>query len=90
MHLGIILKVYGKWQSLKMNSHIHIKLHPNSSQEKIEEIEKDKKYEVWLKEKPIDNKANLALEKLLKKYFGKGVRIIKGFKSREKVVEIEG
>ena len=43
-----------------------IKLHPGSSQEKIEKISKDS-YEVWLKEKPIENKANKALEKFLKK-----------------------
>lgn len=66
---------------------IKIKLHPNSSQEKIEEIEKDKEYEVWIKEKPIDGKANIELIKVLKKYFKKDVKIIHGLKSREKVVE---
>jgi len=45
---------------------IKIKLHPNSSQEKIKEIEKDKKYEVWIKEKPINEKANERLIKILK------------------------
>jgi uncharacterized protein (TIGR00251 family) len=67
---------------------LSIKLHPNSSQEKIEEIEKDKKYEVWIKEKPIDGKANEELIKILKKYFKKQVNIVSGFKSREKVVEV--
>ena len=47
---------------------VKIKLHPNSSQEKIEEIEKDREYEVWIKEKPIDGKANEELAKVLKKY----------------------
>ena len=41
---------------------IKIKLHPNSSQEKIIEISKDN-YEVWLKDNPIDNKANKSLVK---------------------------
>ncbi len=81
-----------------------IKLHPGSSQEKIEKIseapeaypEKSSKkiftkgdyYEVWLKEKPIDNKANNALEKFLKKYFGKPVKIVSGFTSKIKKVEL--
>ena len=67
---------------------IHVKLKPNSSREKIEKISGDH-YEVWIKEKPIDNKANTALEKFLKKYFNKPAKIIKGLKSREKIVEIK-
>lgn len=67
---------------------IYIKLHPNSSQEKIEEVEKDKEYEVWIKEKPIDGKANEELIKVLKKYFKKDIKIVSGFKSRKKVIEI--
>lgn len=65
---------------------LKIKLHPNSSQEKIQKISEDD-YEVWLKVKPIDNKANLELVKVLKKYFGKGLKIKSGLKSRNKVVE---
>ena len=45
---------------------IKVKLHPGSSQEKIEQLEENH-YEVWLKEKPVDGKANKALEKFLKK-----------------------
>jgi len=67
---------------------IKVKLHPNSSQEKIKEIEKDKEYEVWIKEKPINRKANIYLEKLLRKHFKKDVNIIQGFKSRKKVIEL--
>jgi uncharacterized protein (TIGR00251 family) len=67
---------------------INIKLHPNSSKEEIIKL-KEKDYDVWLKEKPIDGKANSELTKALKKYFKKDVRIIKGFKSRKKVVEVE-
>ena len=61
-----------------------IKVHVNSSQEKIEE--KKDFYEVWLKQKAIDGKANLELIKVLKKYFGKEVRITSGFASKIKVV----
>jgi hypothetical protein len=68
---------------------ISIKLHPNSSQEKIKEISKDKEYEVWIKEKPIDGKANEELVKILKKYFKKPVKITSGFTSRKKVIDID-
>jgi uncharacterized protein (TIGR00251 family) len=68
---------------------IKIKLHPSSSQEKIEEIVKDKEYEVWIKEKPIDGKANEELIKVLQKYFKKSVKIIHGLKYRNKIVEVE-
>jgi uncharacterized protein (TIGR00251 family) len=67
---------------------ISIKLHPNSSQEKIIEIEKDKFYEVWIKEKPLDGKANVYLEKYLKKYFKKEIEIVSGFTSRNKIIEM--
>ena len=66
---------------------IKVKLHPGSSQEKIEKIE-DNSYEVWIKEKPIEGKANKSLEKTLKKYFEKKVNIISGFKSRNKIAEV--
>ena len=68
---------------------ISIKLHPNSSQEKIIEIEKDKSYEVWIKEKPIDGKANEELVKFLKKYFKKNIEIVSGFNSRKKIIDIQ-
>ena len=66
---------------------IKIKLHPNSSREKIEKNENE--YEVWLKEKPVDNKANEKLIKVLKKHFKKQVEIKSGFTSRNKIVEIK-
>ncbi len=96
---------------------IKVKVHVNSSQEKVEELGEDSRcatfgggnekshpsefrgrsarkikgfprFEIWLKEKAVDGKANLELLKVLKKYFGKEVKIVKGFKSRRKVVEI--
>ena len=66
---------------------IKVRLHPNSSQEKIKQIGEN--YEVWLKEKPIDNKANLKLVKMMKKYFGLQVKIISGLNSRNKILEVE-
>jgi len=66
---------------------IDIKVHANSSKEEIKKID-DSNYEVWLKEKPVNSKANLSLIKLLKNYFGKEVKIKSGFTSRKKVVEV--
>lgn len=66
---------------------ICVKVHSNSSQEKIELNDKGY-YEVWIREKPIDGKANLELTRLLKKYFKKNVEIVSGSNSRRKVVEI--
>ncbi len=59
---------------------------PNSKKEQI--LDEDP-MRVKIKEKPEDNKANVSVEKALSKYFGKKVRIVKGFKSKRKVVEIE-
>ena len=66
---------------------LKIKLHPNSSQEKIKML-KDNEYEVWLKEKPIKHKANNELVKMLKKYFKKDVKIKSGFTSKNKIIEV--
>lgn len=67
---------------------IKIKLHPNSSQEKIVKLN-DKEYEVWIKEKPVDGKANEKLIKILKKNFKKDIKIISGFSSRIKILEVK-
>jgi uncharacterized protein (TIGR00251 family) len=66
---------------------IKIRLHPNSSREKIAKLDENN-YECWIKEKAVDNKANKYLEKFLKKYFGKEVVIKSGFTSRNKIIEI--
>ena len=68
---------------------IKIKLHPDSSKEEIKRNDENN-YEIWIKEKPVNNKANNALIKLLKKYFGKEIKIVSGFKSRNKMIEIKG
>jgi len=63
-----------------------IKVHTNSSRDKISRVG-EKEYEVWIKEKPIDGKANKYLEKFLKKEFGGSVKIVSGFNSKIKFVE---
>lgn len=49
-------------------------------------------FEVHLKQKPVDGKANEALIKVLAKHFGvrqNDVEIVSGFTSRVKIVEIK-
>jgi uncharacterized protein (TIGR00251 family) len=66
---------------------LKIKVHANCSREKIKKLS-EKEYEIWIKAKPVDGKANLALEKFLKKELGfKKLKVISGFSSRNKIVE---
>ncbi len=67
---------------------IKIKVHTNSSQQKIER-RKENIYEVWLKEKPINNKANEKLIKILREYLKRQVKIISGLKSKNKTIELK-
>ncbi len=60
----------------------------NSKETKIESVD-DKTLKVWLKSLPIENKANQELTKVLKKFYKKDVKILKGFSSKNKLVEIE-
>lgn len=66
---------------------VELKVHSNSSQEKI--VKLNRGYEVWLKEKAIEGKANLKLIKFFKKYLGKSIKIKSGFNSRNKKIIIK-
>ncbi len=70
-----------------MSGKLKIKTHPNSSQEKVKETQEG--LEVWLKEKPIDGKANESLVKILKKHLKKEVKIVSGLSSRNKIIEVD-
>ena len=63
-----------------------VRLHPGSSREEIKKTSKG--YEVWIKEKPLEGKANVALVKLFKKHLKMNIKIIKGLKSRNKIIEV--
>jgi uncharacterized protein (TIGR00251 family) len=52
--------------------------------------EKDGILTVRVKAKAKDNKANIAVLKLLRKHFGKEIRLVSGHKSKKKSVEIVG
>lgn len=68
---------------------ISVKVITNSKEEKIEETETG--FKVWIRPKPVDNEANLALVETVARYFDVrrgNVKIISGFKSRNKIIEI--
>lgn len=64
-----------------------IRVIPNSKEESV--IEDDGVIIVKVRAKAEKNKANMAVVKLLEKYYGKRVRIVYGMKSKDKMVEIE-
>jgi len=66
---------------------IKVKVKPNSKKQGIKKI--NDVFLISLKEKPEDNKANLELLKIFKKKFGKKARIVKGLKSKNKILELE-
>ena len=66
---------------------INITVHPNSGRQGIVKVKEN--YNVYLKSRPENNKANIELLRLLKKHFKKEPRIKKGFTSRKKIVEME-
>ena len=66
---------------------VEVVVNARSGKHEVEKIS-DYTYKVYLKKPAEDNKANLELLKLLKEYFGGNVRILKGFRSRSKIVEI--
>ncbi len=69
---------------------ISVKVKANTSQERIEKID-DGNFIVWIKEKPVEGRANEAVAKVLAEYFGiakSGVNLIKGQTSKQKIFEI--
>jgi len=63
-----------------------IKVHAGSSKEEVKEIGEG--LEIWVKKRAIEGKANEEIIKVLKKYFGKPVKIMSGFSSKNKTVEV--
>lgn len=70
---------------------IQVRVKPNS---KIEEVSPEgDNFVVKVKEPPKEGKANRAVIELLAKHFGvpqSQVRILSGFKSKSKVIEVRG
>ncbi len=66
---------------------VWVKVVPGSGREEVREGDP---MVVYLKEPAEEGRANRELVKVLSRYFGARVRIVKGLKSRRKLVEVEG
>ena len=70
---------------------IHVSIKPNTKVKKVEKADENH-FKVWVKESPVDGKANFALIKALAGYFDAApsrIKIISGHFSKKKVVEIK-
>ena len=61
---------------------------PNASKNEISYDKERDAYRINIKAKPEQNKANIEIIKFLKKELKKDVRIIKGLKSKEKLIMV--
>ncbi len=69
---------------------IIVKVKPGAREDKIEKVD-ESNYIVYVKEPPIDGRANAALIKLLAEYYDVSpsmIEIISGYMARIKVIEI--
>ena len=66
---------------------IEVRAKPNAKKSEILKVENDV-YFIALKAAPEKGEANLELVKVLAKYFKKKARLVSGFTSKRKVVEI--
>jgi uncharacterized protein YggU (UPF0235/DUF167 family) len=67
---------------------VEAKVHPGSGREKV----LGPPYEVWVREKAVDNKANMAAIRALSGHFGVAksrVRLVSGARSKSKVFEVD-
>ncbi len=63
---GCPKKMNPRNNNIPMKIEVYVK--PNAREEKLEKIE-DNQYKAWVKEEPKENKANLAVIKLLSRHF---------------------
>lgn len=59
---------------------------------KSDETENKEWFTIWVKEAPVQGKANIAIAKVLAKYFkvaNSQVKLVSGFSSKQKLFEIE-
>ncbi len=64
-----------------------VKVFPGAGKDEI--VKKENGFGVWTKAKPIQGQANRAVIRALEKYFSKEVKIVKGFKERNKIIEVK-
>ena len=68
---------------------VKVILKPNSSKNKIVKFDSERNaYFIEIKAPAHNNKANIELVKFLSRFLKKDVKIIRGFKSREKLLRI--
>ena len=71
-----------------MRVRINVKAKPNSREAGIEEIQPGE-FVVSVKEPPVQGRANAAIIKALQEYFHtSNIRIVSGYTSRNKVIEV--
>ncbi len=98
MEIGLILDLDGKIYIMK----VFVKAKPNSKQEKVEieqpqqslwqSGEKDLHLKVWVKERPVEGRANEAIRKALARYLNisnSQITLISGSSSKNKVFEVK-
>ncbi len=71
---------------------IKVKVYPGEKEDKVIKKSEDS-FELRVKEKPVMGQANRAVVWLLSLYFGvtrDKIRIVRGFKQRNKIIEING
>ncbi|MCM8762774.1 MAG: DUF167 domain-containing protein [Candidatus Omnitrophica bacterium] len=69
---------------------ISVKVRPNAKQQRVEQIAQNS-FLVWVKEKPVEGKANQAVVRILAQYFGipqSSVNLLKGQNSKQKLFDI--
>lgn len=69
---------------------VFVKAKPRSREERVEKID-DTHFVVFVKEPPVQGRANVAITKALAEYIGvpaSSVRLISGFSSKEKMFEV--
>ncbi|MEO0138760.1 MAG: DUF167 domain-containing protein [candidate division WOR-3 bacterium] len=69
---------------------IEVKVKPNSKREYVKRLDENR-FEVGINSPPIDGRANKRLIELLSDFFGipkDNIKILRGEKSRNKVVEV--
>ena len=75
---------------LPQSGKFKILVKPNSKENKIERFDKERNaYIIHIKAKPEDNKANTEIIKFLSRLLKRKVSILSGFKSREKIIQVE-
>ncbi|MBN2422410.1 YggU family protein [Candidatus Woesearchaeota archaeon] len=71
------------------NNRLQIIVKPNSPKNEIINWDENKQaLRINIKEKAEDNKANIAIIKFFSRLTKKNVRIVSGFKSKQKIIEI--